>query len=125
MKIAVICIRILLGALMVFSSLAYFLQLFPQPELSGALKTFNDGIEAAGYLMPLVKAVELLAGLALLVGRFVPLAILCLFPIAVNILGVHLFLAPEGMPIALFVMLSLLFLGYAKRAHFKSVFAAK
>lgn len=125
MKIAVIIIRILLGALFSFSAIAYFFQLFPQPEITGALKTFNDGLEASGYLLPLVKGTELVCGIALLIGRYLALAVVVLFPIVVNIVCVHILLAPDGIALALFILLGTLFLAFYKRASYKSLLAAK
>ena len=125
MKIAVMIVRTLLGLLFAFSAVAYFFQLFPQPELSGSLKTFNDGMEASGYVMPVVKAIELVCGLALIAGRFVPLSLVLLAPIVVNIVGVHLYLAPEGLPVAVFVLAATIFLALAHKRHFAPLFKSK
>lgn len=125
MKVTTIVIRILFGALLLFSSIAYFLNLFPQPELTGGMKTFNDGINAAIYLMLLVKAIELICGLAFVINRFVPLASILIFPISLNILGVHIFLAPEGLPVAIFILAANLFLAYRSKEHYKAIFAIK
>lgn len=125
MKIAIIIVRILLGALFVFSSLVYFLALFPTPEMSGPIKTFNEGLEASGYLMPLIKGVELICGLAFIAGRFVPLAVVIIFPVVVNIVMVHLLLAPEGLLVAVLILLATLFLAYANRSHYKGLLTVK
>jgi len=125
MKIATIIIRVLLGLLFVFASASYFLNLVPQPELTGAMKTFNEGLDASGYIMQLVKGIELICGIAFIVGRFVPLATVVIFPIVVNILGVHVFLAPEGLPVALFTLLATLFLAFINKDHYKGLMAIK
>jgi putative oxidoreductase len=125
MKIATIIVRVLLGVLFLFGAVAYFFDLFPKPELTGALKTFNEGIDASGYLLTLIKSTELICGLAFLVGRFVPLASVIIFPVSVNILMVHLTMAPEGIPIALFVIFSNLFLAFAYRSHYTDLVALK
>lgn len=125
MKIATIIIRVLLGLLFLFASISYFFNLVPQPELTGDMKTFNEGLDAAGYLMPTVKFLELICGLAFVSGRFVPLATVIIFPIAVNILGVHTFLAPEGLPVALFVFLATLFLAYKNWSHYQGLLVSK
>jgi uncharacterized membrane protein YphA (DoxX/SURF4 family) len=121
MKIAIIIIRVILGLLFVFGSVVYFLQLVPQPELTGDMKTFQDGLDASGYLIPIVKALELICGIAFITGRFVALATVIIFPIVVNIVLVHSFLAPSGLPIALLVLLSTLFLAYVNKDHYKSL----
>lgn len=86
------------------------------------MKLFSDGINASGYLMPLVKIIELLCGLAFVSGRFVPLATVLIAPIAVNILLVHAFLAPEGLPVAIPLFAGLLFLAYVNRKSYEPLF---
>jgi uncharacterized membrane protein YphA (DoxX/SURF4 family) len=124
MKWAVIIVRSLLGLLLLFASITYLFKLITPPPLTGAMKTFNDGITAAVYLMPTVKVLELACGLAFLSGRFVPLATVLMAPIIVNILGVHLFLGPEGLPVALFLVLANAFLAWHHRASYVPLFRA-
>lgn len=125
MKIITIIVRILLGALFIFGSVSYFFNLFPEPELTGDMKIFNDGLNASVYLMPFVKAIELVCGVAFILGRFVPLATVVIFPIAVNIMGVHIFLAPAGLPVAIFVILANLFLAYRYKNHYEELMTIK
>lgn len=126
MKIAALIVRTLIGLVFLFASVTFFLNLIPQPELDdGKLKLFMNGINAATYLMPLVKTFELLCGIAFVAGRFVPLAIVLIAPIAVNILLVHAFLAPEGLPFAILLFCGLLFLAFFYRKNYESLFAAK
>ncbi len=125
MKIAVIVVRILLGLLFVFSSVVVLFKLAPQPELKGAVKAFMDGMEASRYLLTLIKVTELVCGLALLVGRFVPLATVMIFPITLNILLLHAFVAPEGLPMSIGILLANLFLAFACRKNYASMLVAK
>lgn len=89
------------------------------------MKTFNEGIQAAVYLMPLIKGMELLCGLAFLSNRRVALATVLIFPIALNILLVHVFLAPEGLPVALFVLVANLFFAVRNKELYRSLFVLK
>lgn len=125
MKIATIVVRVLLGLLFLFASISYFAGLITPPEVTGPMKVFNDGLEASVYIMPVVKAIELICGIAFVVGRYVRLAVVVIFPIVVNIVGVHAFLAPEGLPVALFVLFATLFLVYANREHYRSLLVSK
>jgi putative oxidoreductase len=125
MKIATIIVRVLLGLLFLFASVSYFLKLIPQPPMEGAMKAFNEGMAASGYILNVVKVLELVCGVALVVGRFVPLALVVLAPIVVNIFGVHLMLDRTGLPIALFVVAATLFLAYSYRDKYKSLFISK
>jgi uncharacterized membrane protein YphA (DoxX/SURF4 family) len=122
MKIATTIVRILFGALLIFSSAPYFLNLLPQPQLAGDMKIFTEGLNASGYLIPMVKAIELLCGIAFIAGRFIPLATILIFPIAINILCVHLFLAPQGLPVALFIVVADLFLVFRNRERYRCIF---
>lgn len=123
MKICIIIIRILLGLLLVFASVAFFLNLIEPPEMVGDILLFNQGLAASGYVFPVIKTIQLLCGLALLAGIFVPLATVVLFPIALNILLVHLFLDPAGLPFAIFLIGANLFLAYACRKHYRTLFS--
>jgi uncharacterized membrane protein YphA (DoxX/SURF4 family) len=119
MKIAMIIVRTLMGALLVFSSLAYFFNLLTPPPLEGAMKTFNEGLAASGYFFTLLKVTELVCGVLLLTGRFVPLALVIFAPVAINIVLTHAFLAPEGIGPGLFLFLAGIFLAYYYRDAFK------
>lgn len=126
MRIATIIVRILLGLMFLFASITYFFFMPTPPEIPpGPMKTFNDGLAASGYLMNLVKMLELICGLALVTGFFVPLANLVILPVSVNIFLVHAFIGPEQLPIAAGVLLANLFLIYAYRDRYAGVFALK
>jgi putative oxidoreductase len=125
MKPAVIIVRTLMGLLFVFASVTFLFKLITPPPLEGAMKVFNDGLEAAVYIIPLAKVVELLCGLAFVSGRFVPLATVLISPIIINILIVHTALDRRGLPIALFLVFANLFLAWAHRESYKPLFRAK
>lgn len=125
LKIAVIVVRLLMGALFAWASLAYFFELGPRPELSGTLKTVMDGFEASGYLLQTIKGTELLCAIALLSGRFVPLSLVVLAPISINILLFHAFVAPEGLPTAIVVVVAHLFLAWATRRYYAALLSPK
>ena len=125
MKIAMVIVRTLMGLLFIFASITYLFKLYPQPELTGSVKIFSDGMEASGYLMVLVKVIELACGIAFVSGRFVTLAAVLIAPIIVNIFCFHAFLDPKGLPAAVFLVLGNSFLGYYYRENYKTLFAAK
>lgn len=105
--------RILLGFVMFASGLAGLLNLVPvPPDLPEALVTFNTGLMASVYFMPFLKATEVVCGLMLLSGFFVPLALVVLAPIVLNIFLVHAFLAPSGLVLAVILGLLLAYLSF-------------
>ncbi len=119
MRIAAIIVRTLMGLMFLFASITYLFKLFTPPPMEGAMKVFNDGLEASVYIMPTVKVLELLCGLALVTGKFARLAVVILFPIIVNIVGVHIFLAPQGLVIAIALAVAELFLAYYYRESYR------
>ena len=80
---------------------------------------------ASGYFFPLLKTTEMLCGVFLLSGRFVPLALTVLAPIIVSIVAFHVFLAPSGLPLALLVLVLELVLARADRSAFRSLLRAR
>lgn len=124
MKIATAILRVLMGLLFLFASITYLFKLIEPPPLTGAMKTFNEGLEASVYLMPTVKVIELLCGLAFVVGRFVRLAAVLITPIIVNIVLVQAFLDPKGLPIAAFLVIANGLLAYQYRESYKPLFKA-
>lgn len=125
MKIAIIIIRTLIGLLFLFSSIAFFLKLMPEPTTTGDFKAFQVGLVASTYLIPLAKTVEFLCGLSFVTNRYVTLANILILPVTVNILFINFFLSPQGIPIALFVFLGNLFLIYSHWENYKGLFVAK
>lgn len=125
MKIAVIVTRVLLGVLFAFSGAAFLFNLIPVPELTGKVKLFNEGLAASGYFMPFLKGTELICGLLLISGFYVRLAIIVLFPIAINILLFHAFLAPSGVIMGVVILAALIFLAYNYRSTFLPLLHSK
>jgi putative oxidoreductase len=117
-------LRILMGLLFVFASVTYLFKLITPPPPVGAMKVFSDGLDASVYLMPAVKVIELVCGIAFVSGLFLPLAAVVITPIIVNIVCVHLFLAPEGLPMALFLVLANGLVAWQHRASYAPLFRA-
>lgn len=110
-----------LGGMLFAFGLAGLLQLAPQPQLEGGAAQFMGGLAAAGYFFPLLKGTEMLVGLALLTGRFVPLSLVVLAPITLNIVAFHAVLAPAGIAPALFILTTHLAVAWERRAAFEGV----
>jgi len=125
MKIASIIVRVLMGLMFAFASIVVLFKLMPQPEQTGNVKIFMDGMTASVYLMTTVKIIELVCAIAFLSGRFVALATVVIFPINLNILLFHVFLEPSGLFMAILLMLGNLFLAYYFRDRYTSMLAAK
>ena len=119
-------VRTLVGALFIFGAVAFLFNLItPPPMPDGPLKTFNEGLAASGYFFTLLKVTELVCGIMLLSGRFVPLALVILSPVVINILMVHTLLARTGLPVAIFLTAAFIFLGYYYRKAFAPLLTPK
>jgi len=121
-RIAPIVLRSILGLVFAGAGITGLLQLSAPPPLAGAAGAFVGGLAAAGYFFPLLKSVELGAGLLLLSGRMVPLALTFLAPIVLNVAAFHFLLAPAGAPMAAFVLLLEIGLAWLHRDAFASLF---
>jgi putative oxidoreductase len=121
-RIAPIVLRSSLGLIFTAAGITGLLQLSAPPALTGAAGAFMGGLAAAGYFFPLLKTVELVAGLLLLSGRMVPLALTLLAPIVVNIAAFHFLLAPAGAAMSAVVVLLELALAWLHRDAFAPLF---
>ena len=117
--------RLFLGLVFTVFGLNFFLHFIPQPPAPPRAAAFAGALFASGYLFPLLKVTEIAAGLLLLTGFFVPLALAVLAPVIVNIVGFHLFLAPAGLPLPLAVLAAELFLAWSYRAAFAPMLHAR
>jgi uncharacterized membrane protein YphA (DoxX/SURF4 family) len=117
MKIAIIIARVLLGLVFVVFGLNAFLYFIPQPPPEGQAGAFVGALFVSGYFY-VVAVLQVVGGLLLLSGRFIPLALLLLGPVIVNIMLFHIFLAPAGMGPGIVVSILALFLLWAHRDRF-------
>lgn len=125
MKIAVLIVRTLMGAIFLCTSISYFVLSNPEPTSTGDFKAFQIGLIASTYLMPLAKSIEFLCGLSFISGRFTTLANIVIFPLIINILLINYFLRPIDLPIAIAVFAGNLFLIYSHWENYKGLFKVK
>ena len=118
-------VRSLLGLGFFVFGLNGFLHFLPQPPQPGPAGAFGGALFATGYMFPLIKGTETLAGLALLSNRFVPLALAVLAPVLVNILAFHAFLAPAGLAVPVVFVAAELYLAWAYRDAFAPMLKAR
>ncbi|MDH5543537.1 MAG: DoxX family membrane protein [Nitrospinota bacterium] len=121
-KNLVIAARVVLGLIFVVASSNYFFHFFDMPSMGLKGKTFLMSLGATGYLMTLIKLIELIGGALLMVGFFVPLAIFALAPIVLNIILFHVFLDTGGMPIAIVLGALEGFLGFSYWDSYRRIF---
>jgi len=96
MKILSIIARLLLGLAFTLFGLNFFLHFIPQPPPPpGLAGDYVKVFVASGYAN-VIGAVQLVIGLLLLIGRFVPLALTLLAAMIFNILAFHILMEPAG-----------------------------
>jgi putative oxidoreductase len=103
MKIASLIGRILLGLLLLVFGLNGFLNFMPTPPMPTDLAGQFAGALVQSHYMSVIFALDLIAGILLLLNRYVPLALTLIAPVIVNIVFFHAFMAPRGLPIAFFM----------------------
>ena len=118
MKTATIIVRSLLGLMFTVFGLNIFFNFMPlPPPPEGPARNFTTALAVSHYFY-VVGALEVVGGALLLAGRFVPLGLTLLGPVIVNILCVHVFLEPSGLPMAFVVSALALFLLWRYCEHF-------
>ncbi|MDF2717447.1 MAG: hypothetical protein K0R28_4372 [Paenibacillus sp.] len=75
-----------------------------------------------GYLLFMEKTVELIGGLLLLSGRFIPFGLVLLFPLTINIVAFHIFRDPLLLMPVLGVAAAHLYLLWVTRDRYKGLF---
>ena len=118
MKTATIITRVLLGLIFVTFGLNMFLNFIPLPPLpEGPAREFMTALFMSHYVY-VVGALQVVGGLILLSGRWLPLGLTLLGPVIVNIVCFHALMAPAGLPLAVVVSGLALFLLWRYRANF-------
>jgi uncharacterized membrane protein YphA (DoxX/SURF4 family) len=125
MKIISIIARYLLGLMFTVFGLNGFLNFIHQPPPANPLAIQFFVAVSASHFAAFFFAVQVLGGVLLLSGSFVPLALTLLAAVLYNILAFHLTLAPTSIAPGLVASLLwvLVFLQYLE--SFKGIFTAK
>lgn len=123
MKFAILIARILLGAVFVLfgaNSIVHFLPMTPPPGDAGLYLS----LLATHKYSAVVGLLQVVGGLLLLVGRFVPLGLTILGPILVNVVLFHTLFNAPGLPLGVVLLLLEAFLIFAYRQAFSGLFSA-
>lgn len=124
MKIVSIIARILLGLTFLIFGLNGFLN-FMHGQIPGGMAGTFLGVLIASHFVWFVSAVQVIAGVLLLVNRFVPLALALLAPVLYNILVFHITMQPSGLPPGLVATILWLILVWRLREYFAPLFVQK
>jgi putative oxidoreductase len=122
MNLVTTAARILLGLIFVAAGAMMFLlhSPVPQPGLAG---TFNEVFFASHWAL-FLGAAQFVAGVLLLIDRFVPVASIVLAAFLYNSLAFHLTMMPAGLPMALVVTVLWFIVSRPYRQAFAALFTA-
>jgi hypothetical protein len=87
--------RFVFGATLVVFGLDGFVQFIPAPDMTPEAEAFMSALVETGYMVPFWKSAEVICGIAVLTGYFLPLALVVITPVLLNIVAFHLFLEPN------------------------------
>lgn len=121
MKVFTTISRYLLGLIFLVFGLNGFLHFIPMPPPTGMAAQFVGTLFVSHYLS-VVMLIQVVAGILLLINRFVAVALTLLGPVIVNIFLFHVLLDPSGIPRAVLVTALWFLVAYRTRSAFSPIF---
>lgn len=118
----VMVVRILLGLLLLVFGINKFANFMPAMEMPEAAGAFFGAMMATGFMIPLIAVVEIAVGAMLVFNKWVPFALVALFPVTVGFILFHLALAPAAIGAAALIAILHIILLYNYRENFKGLF---
>jgi putative oxidoreductase len=122
MKVTIIIARVLLGLLFLIFGINHFIPFIPHPPMDGVALDYMMGLTKVGYFWPLLRGLEILIGISLLSGKFVPLALAVLAPISLHIFLFHAFVMVANLPLAIIILAMHIFLFVKYWNYYKQIF---
>ena len=128
-KKAAMVLRIITGLVMVvfgaMGLIGVITNSIPALDPQTPAGAFNAGLMASGYFFYFLKITEILVGIALLINRYVPLALVILAPLSINFVLFHLFLDLAGIAPGLAIFILNIVLAVHYKEYYKKVLVAK
>ncbi len=116
--------RYLLGLILVVFGLNGFFHFIPMPPPSGPSGDLMMALFGSGYIIQIVKVVEIVAGLAFLTNRFVALAAVVFMPISINIFLFHAVLDPATGLVAYLVFIMSILILWSNKEKYQAMLKA-
>jgi uncharacterized membrane protein YphA (DoxX/SURF4 family) len=114
--------RYLLGLIFFVFGLNGFLHFIHQPPPSNPLAIQFFVAVTASHYMAVVSLAQIIGGILLLAGRFVPLGLAVLAPVLVNILNYHITMDPGGIGLGLIATILWVMVLLPYRSSFAQIF---
>ncbi|MFV0389390.1 MAG: hypothetical protein ACK5NT_11620 [Pyrinomonadaceae bacterium] len=115
-------VRILLGIMLLVSSVSYFLEAAGLPHLTGETKKVFVQAGGTGFINGFQKLVELLCGISFLTNYYVAFTLIFFAPFAINTLLVDVLHLKQGLPVALLMVASITFLALLHKRKYATLF---
>ena len=115
-------LRLILGLILLVFGVNKFFHFMPMPPMEGAPAAFMGALGKSGYMIPLIAFTEMVAGVLLLLNKWIGLTLILAAIISVNIVAFHLALDPAGVGLAAVVTILNAVLIYANWRKFKTLF---
>jgi putative oxidoreductase len=112
-------LSIIFGLLLINGGLDKFFHYMPiPPDLPDPLVKDTAAIMEIVWLLPLIGLAEVTGGFLILFAKTRALGALIVFPVMIGVLLTHIFVAPEGLPIALVIWTILLWIIWENKNRF-------
>ena len=89
-------VRFVLGSVFLIDGLNKVFEFMKTPNFTPPAKKIILAIMESGYLWEAIAGVEIVGGIFLVTGFFVPLGLVLLAPVIINIVFFHFYLDPGG-----------------------------
>lgn len=86
----ILVVRLLFGLMLVVFGLNGFLQFMPMPAMSAEAGAFMGALVSTKFYFPVIKTIEILAGVAFLTNKKVAFAAIMVYPVMVAAFLFHL-----------------------------------
>ena len=97
--------RVVLGLPLVVFGLNGFLGVIPVPKMTPEAEAFLRALVDTGYMLQFWKGTEVICGLTILTGLWLPLALVVISPVMLNIVAFHLWLDPNPATMSLVALM--------------------
>ncbi|OFZ13206.1 MAG: hypothetical protein A2X86_08325 [Bdellovibrionales bacterium GWA2_49_15] len=111
-----------MGLIFLVAGVNGIFQFLPMPQMTEEGLNFMKALGDTGYMLSALMIVQTLCGFMLVANKFVPFALILIFPIVLNIFLFHLFLDYNGLILGTILLLTNLGLAWAHRENYECIF---
>ena len=118
-------LRYLFGIAMTVFGIGNLFQLLPPHRFGGTAGEVMHAFVLSGYILQAVGFCQIVLGIALLLNRFIPLALLVFAPIVVNVVLFHLFLDMSSIAMAMPIVGLTVYFFFSHKSSFAPLFTSR